>query len=53
MRECGAAIVLKRAKHRIGVVLVRGLIQVSAGVIAAQIVTERDYCGVKVKNVAT
>ena len=41
MRECGAAIVLQWAKHRIGIDLIAGTGQDPAAVVAADIVTER------------
>ena len=38
--ESRAAVILYRAKHRIGAVLVTGCIEVSAGIIAAQMILE-------------
>jgi len=43
MRECGAAIVLQRAKHRIGINLIARTGQDTAAVVAAEIVPERGY----------
>ena len=51
MRECWAAIVLQRAKHRIGVDLIARTSQDTAAVVAAQIIAMgRDSTG-QIKNI--
>src|ERR1041385_2816339 len=44
MGKGGAAVVLQRAKLRIGAVLVTGLVQVGTRIIAAQVVAVRSNC---------
>ena len=46
VREGGATVVLKRAKHRIGIDLVAGRCEKTAAIIAGEVVTERaDHAG--------
>src|SRR4029077_4251431 len=46
VREGGATVVLKRAKHRIGIDLVAGRCEKTAAIIAGKVVTERgDHAG--------
>ena len=44
MSECRAAVVLQRPKHRIGIDLVAGAVQVTPAVVAADIVAVRGDC---------
>ena len=41
MSESGSSVVLKKAKHRIGVDLIAGAIQIAATVVAANVVAVR------------
>ena len=50
MRECRTAVVLQRAKHRIGVDLIAGAIQITASIIAANIVAVRGDCAEIIEN---
>jgi hypothetical protein len=41
MCECGATIVLQRAKHRVGISLIAGAIQIAVTVVTADVIAER------------
>ena len=43
MSECRATVVLERAEQRLRIDLVSGAVQISAGIITAEIVTMRRY----------
>src|SRR5439155_579119 len=51
MRRRLAAVQLQRAEHRVGVGLVRGLIQETAAAVAAEVVAERSGCAADDDNV--
>ena len=53
MRERRTAVVLQRAKQRIGIDLIAWAIQVTAAVIAADIISARRNCTVIVEDVLT
>ena len=48
---CRAAVVLKRAQNRVRVGLVSWTAQITAAVIAAEVVTERDNCPTIIEDV--
>ena len=50
MSECRPTIVLQWAKHRIGIDLIAGAIQITASVVAANIVAVRGDCADIIEN---
>ena len=50
MRECRAAVVLQRAKHRSSIDLVARAIQITASIVAANIVAVRGDCAEIIEN---
>src|SRR6476620_9598840 len=51
MSECRPTVVLQRAKHRIGIDLIAGAIQITAAVIAADIIAVRGHRAKAAKDV--